>query len=266
MTEAVQIGNATLYCGDCLEILPTLGKVNAVISDPPYSSGGMFRGDRNQKTSTKYVNTDALITCREEFAGDNRDQRAFLAWATLWLSQLHRAADDGAVVMLFTDWRQLPTMTDAIQCGGWVWRNLVTWWKPGIRMQRGRFSSSAEYVIYGSKGVPADGEKSPQNVLQFAPVAGVDKVHIAEKPVSLIEALIGVTREGSTIVDPFMGSGVTGIACAATGRSFIGIELDRRHFDNACERIENAQRQGRLFETPPSPQPTQAGLNLEAAA
>jgi site-specific DNA-methyltransferase (adenine-specific) len=245
--EKVQIGSATLYLGDCLAILPTLPKVDALVTDPPYSSGGQFRGDRAQSTSSKYVQTGAVDTCRDEFAGDNRDQRAFLAWATMWLGYALHISKPGAVCCIFTDWRQLPTMTDAIQCGGWVWRNLVTWWKPGIRMQRGRFSSSAEYVVYGSHGVPNAGEKSPQNVLTSPPVGGANKEHIAEKPVSLLEAIIGVTPEDAIIVDPFMGSGTTGVACVNLGRQFIGIEIERRSFDVACKRIEEAQRQYHLF-------------------
>lgn len=250
------IGDATLYLGDCLEILPTLGKVDAVVTDPPYSSGGQFRGDRNQRTSVKYINSDSQ-GFREEFTGDNRDQRAFLAWSALWFGYLHRASNQGAVLMAFTDWRQLPTMTDAIQAGGWVWRNIVTWWKPGIRMQRGRFSSSAEYVIYASNGVPCAGEKSPQNVLQYAPVGRDDKRHIAEKPLPLLETLIGITEINATVVDPFLGSGTTGVACANLGRKFIGIEIEERHFDIACRRITDAYKQPRLF--PPEPEPVVQG-------
>lgn len=241
------IGDCTLYLGDCLEILPTLPKVDALITDPPYSSGGQFRGDRAQKTSTKYVQTDSNFTCRDEFAGDNRDQRAFLAWSTMWMSRALSISKPGAVCLIFTDWRQLPTMTDAVQCGGWVWRNLVTWWKPGIRMQRGRFSSSAEYIVYGSHGIPIEGEKSPQNVLSFPPVGGSEKEHIAEKPAALLDVLCGITLPGALIVDPFMGSGTTGAAAARSGRAFVGIEIGDQNFDIACERITNAYRQQRLF-------------------
>jgi len=241
------IGNATLYLGDCLEILPTLGKVDAVITDPPYSSGGQFRSDRTQKTSTKYVNSDSLFTARDEFSGDNRDQRAFLAWSTMWFSKLLQISNDGAICCAFTDWRQLPTMTDAVQCGGWVWRNIATWWKPAVRMQRGRFSSSAEYVVYSSHGSPMEGEKSPQNVLQFAPVGGDDKEHMAEKPVALLEAIVGLSSVTATVIDPFMGSGTTGVACMNLGRKFIGIEIEQKYFDIACRRIDDAQRQSRLF-------------------
>lgn len=241
------IGDATLYLGDSLELIQELAPVDALITDPPYSSGGQFRGDRTNKTSTKYVNTDSVLTCRDEFAGDNRDQRAFLAWMTMWMGRALLVSKPGAACCIFTDWRQLPTMTDAIQCGGWVWRNLVTWWKPGVRMQRGRFSASAEYILYGSHGLPAEGEKSPQNVLTFAPVGGEDKEHIAEKPVALLEQLMSITPAGSIVLDPFMGSGTTGVACMNTGRKFVGIELDPGHFDIACRRIEDAQRQGRLI-------------------
>ena len=162
MSSPVTIGNATLYQGDCLEIIPTLSGIDAVLTDPPYSSGGQFRSDRTSSPSSKYVSSGSHFTYRQEFSGDNRDQRAFLVWASIWMSMLLRVSNTGATMCAFTDWRQLPTMTDAIQCGGWVWRNLVTWWKPGVRMQRGRFSSSAEYVVYASAGIPLDGENSPQ--------------------------------------------------------------------------------------------------------
>lgn len=246
MNATVEGPGYRLYHGDCLEILPTLavGSVDAVVTDPPYSSGGQFRGDRNAQPSVKYVQSDSVATYRGEFSGDNRDQRSFLAWASMWLGYAFRRSRVGAVAMVFTDWRQLPTMTDAVQCGGWVWRNLVTWWKPGCRMQRGRFSLSAEYIVYASNGVPTPGEMSPQNVLSFQGVNGADKQHIAEKPLELMRILCQVTPLGATILDPFMGSGTTGVACVQTGRNFIGIEIDRDYFDIAKARIVKAARNG----------------------
>jgi len=236
--------------GDCLDYLRTLpdNSVDAVITDPPYSSGGMFRGDRIGTTVTKYVQTDTL-TARTDFGGDTRDQRAFFAWASLWLSLTFRKASPGATICCFTDWRQLPVMTDAIQSGGWTWRNIATWWKPGCRMQRGRFSSSAEYVVYATKGAHAmNGEASPQNVFSAATLSGDEKSHIAEKPIEVVKWLIGVTPPGATVLDPFMGSGTTGVACAQTGRNFIGVEIDPTYFEIAKRRIENAHAQLHLFE------------------
>ena len=247
-------GRHVIYNADCLTVLPHLTGVDALICDPPYSSGGQFRGDRTQKTSAKYVNTDTETTCRVEFSGDNRDQRAFLAWAAVWFSYSLQAARAGAVACVFTDWRQLPTTTDAVQAGGWVWRNLVTWWKPGVRMQRGRFSSSAEYVVYASHGVPMDGEKSPQNVLKWNGISGDDKVHIAEKPVELLAEILGVTIPDAVCLDPFMGSGTTGVACVRTGRRFVGIELDPHSCAIARERMERELAQPCL----PTLEPTKA--------
>ncbi len=227
----------TIYCGDCREILPHLGPVDLVLTDPPYSSGGQFRSDRAARPSTKYINSDSVITCRDDFTGDNMDQRSFLAWASLWLTDALLIANDGAAICLFTDWRQLPVMSDALQCGGWVWRNIVTWWKPGIRMQRGRFSSSAEYVLYGSKGVPVPGEQSPQNVLRYAPVGGNNKDHLAQKPVELLKCLAGISTANSTILDPFMGSGTTLVAAKQLRRKAIGIEIEEKYCEIAKRRL-----------------------------
>jgi site-specific DNA-methyltransferase (adenine-specific) len=241
--------NYQLHLGDCLEVMRGMAdkSVDAVITDPPYSSGGMFRSDRSVAPSKKYIQTTSVNTCKNEFSGDNRDQRAFLAWSSMWMSQMYRVSGDGAVLLCFTDWRQLPTMTDAVQCGGWIWRNIVTWWKPGCRMQKGRPSLSAEYCIYATKGKPKDGERAIQNVQSFAPVPGKDKEHQSEKPSELISTLLQCTTEGCTILDPFMGSGTTGVACMETGRKFIGIELDPEYFEIAEKRIYEATRQQKLF-------------------
>jgi DNA modification methylase len=230
------MGRHRLHCADCMDILPTLSSVDAFVLDPPYSSGGQFRGDRSQTTTTKYVQTDSVETHRGDFAGDNRDQRAFLAWSSMCFGKMLQCGKPGAILCTFTDWRQLPTMSDAVQAGGWVWRNIVTWWKPGIRMQRGRFSSSAEYLIYASNGVPAEGVDSPQNVLSYPPVSGKDKTHIAEKPVALLVDLLGVAPFKAIVVDPFAGSGTTIIAAETTGRTCIAIELSPTYCDVAVRR------------------------------
>src|SRR4051794_29809854 len=98
-----------LILGDCLEVLRTLpdASVDAIVTDPPYSSGGQFRGDRMGSTIDKYVGSDQKAFSRPEFAGDNRDQRAYGYWSALWLSECLRIAKPGAVIALFTDWRQL---------------------------------------------------------------------------------------------------------------------------------------------------------------
>ena len=138
------VGAVRLYRGDALAVLATLGdgSVDAVVTDPPYSSGGQFRGDRAQVTNDKYLNSEDRDLYLP-FTGDNRDQRGYLYWSALWLSQALRVTRPGGVIAVFTDWRQLPTTTDAIQCGGWVWRGIVPWNKTEAGRKRGGFANSA---------------------------------------------------------------------------------------------------------------------------
>jgi len=107
-------------------------------------------------------------------------------------------------------------------------------------MQRGRFSASAEYVVYGSNGPVLEGEYSPQNVFQFQPVGGADKEHVAEKPVEVLKWVLGVTISGAVILDPFLGSGTTAVACVETGRHYIGIELEEKYCEIARRRVAEA--------------------------
>jgi site-specific DNA-methyltransferase (adenine-specific) len=105
-------------------------------------------------------------------------------------------------------------------------------------MQRGRFSSSAEYIVYASNGVLVEGELSPQNVLAMQGVSGEEKQHIAEKPIDLIVTLLGVTPPDTLIVDPFCGIGTTCRAAQLTGRRFIGIDISEQYCQIARERLK----------------------------
>lgn len=250
-------GSVQLYCADCLEVLPTLeaGGVDAVVTDSPYSSGGQFRSDRAASTSVKYNGfSHSPDETREpeaeypEFTGDNKDQRAFLHWSCLWMDQAREASVSGAPLMTFTDWRQLPITTDAIQGGGWIWRGVVVWDKGVGRPMKGRFRNHVEYVCWGSNGPMGEPpEVYPSSVMRFTPPTSATRVHRTEKPVELIEALLPITAAYGTILDPFMGSGTTGVACIKTGRNFIGIEKEPKYFDIARKRIEQAFADQALF-------------------
>jgi site-specific DNA-methyltransferase (adenine-specific) len=247
-----RIGLATLYLGNCLDLLPGLpGGVDAVVSDPPYSSGGTFRSDRSRGTGAKYIGggyePGSPSLARAEFAGDNKDQRAYLAWSSVWLDMAMQRSVVGAVCCLFTDWRQLPTTTDALQAGGWSWRGLAVWDKTeAARPQRGCFRNQCEYVVWGSNGPMAyTGECLPGVFRQS--VLSEGKQHIAGKPVGVMEQIVAICPAGGLVLDPFMGSGSTGVAAVRHGRRFIGYEIDETHFDVACRRLEAAQRQAEMF-------------------
>lgn len=126
--------------GDCVELLRELpdASVDCVLTDPPYASGGICLRDRQRRVSEKYQNSETKKSY-PEFFGDAKDQRGWLAWAQLWLAQCWRVAREGAPLLMFTDWRQLPTMTDAIQAAGWTWGGVLAWDKRCARPQKGRF-------------------------------------------------------------------------------------------------------------------------------
>lgn len=238
------IGGATLYCGDALEILPTLGPVSACVCDPPYSSGGQFRGDRIGRTSEKYQSSQHK-GLYAEFSGDSRDQRAYLYWSALWIGAVQRITVEGGLLAMFTDWRQLPITTDALQAGGFIWRGICPWDKTeGSRPQKGRYRNQCEYFIWGSNGPMGEDGPCLPGCFRYS-ANSEQKHHIAGKPVALLRDMLPIC--GDVILDPFMGSGTTGLAATGLGKKFIGIELSVDHFDTACRRIEDAQRQQPLF-------------------
>lgn len=133
---------------------------------------------------------------------------------------------------------------------GFVWRGLVPWDKVNTRPQLGRFMAQCEYIVWGSAGpLPVErGVGVLPGIYRYpSQEGGGERQHVTQKPVKLMEDIVRIEPEGATILDPFMGSGTTGVACASLGRKFIGIEIEHKYFEIACERIENAQRQGRLI-------------------
>ena len=247
------IGDATMYLGDCLEVLPALDWVDAIITDPPYSSGGMVRGDRMASSRDKYQSTGVDVE-HPEFTGDNRDQRGFHAWAALWLMYGLGITKPGGMAVLFTDWRQLPTMTDALQSGGLVWRGCLPWDKVSARPMPNRFRAQCEFAVWGTNGprdfrMTEDTEYHPGILREIPPMNG-EREHSTQKPVGIMQTLCRVAPLGGVVLDPFAGSGTTGVACMGIGRRFVGIEKEPRYFDIACRRIEDAQRQVDLFAEP----------------
>lgn len=215
MSDIVCIGDATLYCGDCLEILPTLPKVDAVITDPPY-------GIDYQSTLVPLG-----ATKRDKIAGDRApiDLRWMLGMechvlsfgASYWPEQLpHRGR------WLCWDKRTIDGACDAMLGSPMelAWANRTSGYDKIVR------------VLHGGV-VNADGGA---------------RVHPTQKPVRvMVESIRWAAREAEFILDPFMGSGTTGVACSQLGLKFIGIEIERKYFDIACERIDNAYRQQKLF-------------------
>lgn len=221
------IGPHTLYLGDCREILPTLGKVDAVVTDPPY--GMEFRSNRP--------------VVRPKFhAITNDDTGEALAWAC--------GIEAGHSKYIFCRWDNLPSVPKPKSCITWIKNN----WSMGDLT--GEHARQTELALF----YPGPGHffpcGRPSDVIS-APRTGNDW-HPTEKPVQLIWHIASWTV--GTILDPFMGSGTTGVACQKLGRRFIGIEIEPKYFDIACRRIEEAMRQPDMFVATPQPAPEQLTL------
>ena len=210
----VVIGDATLYLGDCMEILPTLPKVDAVITDPPYGIGIANNPVRQMHAKKDW----------DEFTPD----------ASLFDALRARS---GLQIIWGGNYFDLPPS----QC-------FLVWDK----VQPQDFSLAMCEMAWCSKKAPAKMHR--QSVLSYK------KEHPTQKPVELMRWCIEQAGDVALILDPFMGSGTTGVAAVEMGRSFIGIERDQAYFEIACRRIEQAYAQRPLFAAEPERKPEQMGI------
>ena len=229
MIREERIGDCRLILGDCLEVMQTLGPVDAVVTDPPY--GIAHSSNYGASWSGRQIANDHDTSARDAALMEARTS-SFLVFGS-WKRQ-HPA---GTHTVLIWDKGDAAGMGD-----------LSVPWKP---------NHEEIYVI----GKGFSGERGP-GILRHNNVTWESKgrAHPNAKPVSLMMDLIGKVA-GETILDPFMGSGTTLVACAKLGRKGIGIEIDPDYFEIACKRVEDAYRQPDLFIAPPSP-PKQETLDL----
>ena len=224
MTAPVIIGDCTLYLGDCLEILPTLGKVDAVVTDPPYGVDGGRGGDARDYGKSDYDNEAFLDT--PEYV-----EMVCAPAVTTALAQATRGAVTPGIRCLHLYPRPVDIgcfyTPAAITHGPWgfVGFNPILYYGRDFRAGLGALPSSTTVTEAASKNG-----------------------HPCPKPLRAWKWLLGkVSQVGETALDPFMGSGTTGVACVKLGRKFIGIEIDPKYFDIACKRIEEAMRQPDMF-------------------
>lgn len=227
LSDIVKIGDATLYHGDCLEILPTLDKVDAVVTDPPY---GVNLGDH---AGSKDNRLKHLTKQGYESYQDTPENFKDVVVPAIEMSL--DLSDRGAVFSVPPSMWLLPAPT---AIGGVYLPNSVGRHSWG-------FSSLSHCLLYG-KGRDVNLGCKKTAIRNQAP--SEKNGHPTPKPLQWMEFIVDLaSRQNDTVIDPFMGSGTTGVACANLGRKFIGIEIERKYFDIACERIDAAYAQGRLF-------------------
>ena len=223
MARTETIGAAELYLADCREILPTLGPVDAVVTDPPYGigeDGGVFRGRKGGGVRVlPKMGWDRARPEREIFDAMLAVSDEQIIWGGNY----------------FADY--LPPSK------GWLY------WQ---KLMGGDFSDGE--LAWTSR------DRAVREFTKCPKAPGSE--HPTQKPVVVMEWCLGFFPDARTILDPFMGSGTTGVACARLGRRFIGIEIEPRYFDIACRRIEQAQRQADLFVAQPEPVKATQGVML----
>lgn len=227
-----RIGNAVLLLGDCLEILPHLPKMDAVITDPPY---GMSLDASYSNSTPNHRKGIGASRGYEAIVGDEKDFDA-----TPYFSALRGVPEQFW-------WGANYYRTHLSDGGSW----LV--WDKRSGMPDFDYSLS-EFELCWSK------KKRHQRILRrrWFGLCGTEtqdvraRVHPSQKPYELMQDCLQMAPDAQVWLDPFMGSGTTGVACMNLGRKFIGIEIEPKYFDIACERIENAQRQAKLFEDKPA--------------
>ena len=217
------IGNAELWLGDCREILPTLPKVDAVITDIPYgevnrASGGLRNLDKGAAD---------VETCD--------------------LAEVLQVLELGQSVYVWCGTEQVSGLRSGLVSAGYSTR-LGVWEKSNPSPMNGQYLwlSALECCVYGKRSGAHFAEFCKPPVWR-GPTAEKED-HPTPKPVWLMEGqILASVKPGGSVLDAFMGSGTTGVACMNLGRSFIGIEREPKYFDIACRRIEDAQRQGKMF-------------------
>lgn len=235
----MEISPCNILQGDALTILHGLpsGIVDAVLTDPPYSSGAPSLAAKQVAPAVKYFaspDKDAYPA----LLGDGKDQRSFTHWSAMWLSECWRVAHDDAALMVFTDWRQLPCVTDALQAAGWHWLGIVVWDKlNNCRPMTGRFRAQCEFIVWGRKGRYRFTGPARPGVYRYTSRTR-ERYHLTSKPVDLLKDLLAITPQNALVLDPFLGGGSTAVAALETGRRCIGIELSPEYARIATERLK----------------------------
>jgi DNA modification methylase len=229
-------GSVKLFLGDCLSVLPHVGAVDAVVTDPPYGIDyqSAWRTDRTQ--------------WKPKIANDERPFVWFLPGA-------FNAATNPACLLCFCRWDVQEAFQKAIEWAGWECKSQVIWDREahGMGDLNGCPAPQHDVLWFATKGNYKFHGDRPKSVVRSMRLGGDELIHPNQKPVDLMEQLVvSYAPKGATVLDCFLGSGSTGIACMRTERRFVGIESDPGIFWRTVERFDAELDRERLFEPAPA--------------
>ena len=225
--------NAELYLGDALKIMESIPdkSINAIITDPPYSmtSGGLTMNGLNK-------------SFYRQWGYDNKGDLFKVVEFSQWFPICFRLLVDGGEMYSMTNDKNLSKMQSDGEHAGFKLHNILVWDKR-FKISNRWYMKQCEFILYFWKGKAKTINNPSQSQLISLGAGNIgNKQHPSEKPVELMSIFIkNSTNEGDTILDPFMGSGTTGVACVRTGRNFMGIEIDPNYFAIAEQRIREEQ-------------------------
>lgn len=231
MTPYYEEAGIVIYHGDCREVLPTLGPVDLVLTDPPYASGARRDADRQVRGSMLRSMEDA-----DWFSHD-----AMTGWGFSWFIRsvfvdLKANLSSGAHIYVFIDWRQTPNLYGMLEATGYRVNQCLVWAKTHFGMGA-YWRNQHENIVFASLGQPSDMlDRGMGSVLTAQQVPSEQRLHPTQKPTDLIGSVIGAVP-GETILDPFMGSGTTLVAAKQLGRRAIGIEIEEKYCEIAVKRL-----------------------------
>ena len=248
MAEKVTIGNCELWHGDCREVLPLLPKHDAVITSPPYNTldptakPSGLHAERKTGINKWMDKSDGYFDQIDEEEYQRQQQEMLMLFLNVapvvWINHKTRYRDGFGIHPLM--FYKAPLFAE------------VVWDRGGsMALNCGRFAPSHEYWFAFGKPEKWNNENNKMlSVWRIPPgiEKGSDNDHPCPYPIRLVDPIISSCVFDRGAVDPYMGSGTTGVACARMGLQFVGIERERKYFDIACRRIEQAYAQPRLFE------------------
>lgn len=247
-----RIGGCTLYLGNSMEIMPRLDPAHLVVSDVPYSltTGGKAK---SQKTMSG-------IFAAHNYANDGQLVMAIVPFPEMMAALYASLVEDADCYVMAND-KNVNALTNAALGAGFQFHNLLVWDKVTPTANRW-YMKNLEFTLYLWKGrARTINNPSAKQLIR----GGVDKEtgHPTEKPVYLMEEyILNSSARGETVIDPFMGSGTTGVACAKTGRKFVGIEIDPAYFNIACDRIRAAYDLPQMFADQSHKAPSQEAMSI----
>ena len=242
------IGDCTLYLGDCMDIMPSLKRVDLIFTDVPYlcSTGGVSTSSTYGSKNKWLKNGSDIGLLKSGKLFEHNDVKE-----SDYLPLIFDVMKDDAHIYLMTNSLHLSNIEIEMRKTGFLINNILVMRKNNCVTNQW-YMKNIEFNIFGRKAVNSNAKAlnnmSIKSCIDVIMPSGVERVHETEKPVDYVALhIVNSTKEDDVVLDPFAGSSTTGVACVKHNRRYIGIEIDEKKFDTSCWRLEEELKQGRLF-------------------